>query len=218
MFKFLTKRQSRGSRIPSSFKEDVQNVVMEEGLVDPMNAKMYTHDKHQIGDSVFFILSGIVSRISEKDKNIYFVKTNNDDNYELRYNGNDLMTKSEYNKFFNNPKAVRFADTEKKIIGGAKQHNINDHVFFIVPGIVSEVDIHDQTNRQICEVTITHSNALMYLYAKNLYFYGNNLMTEAEYNNKKQRIFNIVAGSRRYRHNKSRSRRHKKSTRRHRKH
>lgn len=159
---------------------------------------------------------------------------------ELNFYGNSLMTKREYENMFidnsnihefdwslksnnddksnnepNDPYAYMrqdYSDIEKNLIDPTnrkvREHMQNDEVYFIRHGIVKDIG-HDIDKKKIYEVEVPESVKLKY-------FYGNHLMTEAEY---KDKFFGIpkptkVGGSRRRRRNKSRSRRQKKSTRR----
>ena len=160
---------------------------------------------------------------------------------ELNFYGNSLMTESDYqNKFINNyyihefdwfPKPNNddksnndpyaymrqdYSDIEKNLIdpknNKVREHKKYDKVYFIRRGIVNNIGDDLGNNKTVYEVKLIYQDETSEL----KYFYGNHLMTKAEYTDK---FFGIpknrkVGGSRRRKHNKSRSRRHKKSTRR----
>lgn len=241
MFKFL-KSWATTSDSGYTVEESLSN-----NLVDPQNLKAVNPTKHKKKDIVYFVESGIVSHIYTKDgKKVYRVAFNdNMGEIELNFYGNSLMTESYYQNMFTNnqihvfdwfikpnnddkpnngPYAYMrqdYSDIEENLIdpnnNKVREHKKGDKVYFIRRGVVNNIGEDLGNNEKVYEVKVVYGDESIEL----KYFYGNHLMTKAEYIDK---FFGIpkptkVGGSRRRKHNKSRSRRHKKSTRRrHRKH
>ena len=244
MFEFvkgITRMLPYSTRNPNYKQEEeeekvvIEEIEIEPNLVDPTDRKKDT--PHLLHDYVFFLVSGNINYIDEygfDDRRVYYVT--DDDGVRYAFYGNQLMTKNEYkNKFL---KKVKFQETNEekervlppeRTVNWLHQefndthHNLHDDVYFVQSGQVRYIG-NDETNinRNIYEVILNDGDLR--------YFYGNQLMTEDEYNNKfgnkkKGIMTKRNAGSRKKtkrRRVKSthrrhrRHRRHRKSTRRHR--
>lgn len=183
--------------------------ILEPDLLDPENRHIKKATKHRIGNIVYFLLSGVVSYITIdelNDDNYYIMVDDTRTEYYTFYR-DEIMTNREYEKFLE----------EGRVIFLDEKPALKDTIYFVEWGYVTDISIDINTNRTIYEVKVGSDLR---------YFYGNQLMTEDEYDDKFFQMPNptTVGGSRRRnksrsRRNKSRSRRHKKSTRRrHRKH
>ena len=211
----------------------IEEIEIERNLVDPTDRKKDT--QHRLHAYVFFLVSGNINYIDEygfDDRRVYYVT--DDDGVRYAFYGNQLMTKNEYkNKFL---KKVKFQEKKEekeekervlppeRTVNWTQQefndthHNLHDDVYFVQSGQVKDIG-DDETNktRKIYEVILDDGDLR--------YFYGNQLMTEDEYNNKfdnkkKGIMTKRNAGSRRkskrrrVKSTRGRHRRHNKSTRR----
>jgi hypothetical protein len=202
---------ARSASNPDDFTEEpVEDVYVkvEQGLLDPTDIKKDTEHEHE--SIVYFLVSGVVYSITI-DKldgtKRYSVIVNNIDYRKRRYytfDRDQIMTNLEYEEFLKTGKI--FLSNE------IPEPALKDTVYFVKQGYVSYISIDESNNRNIYEVSDNRDFK---------YFYGNQLMTEDEYEDK---FVNTntgipkptkVGGSRRRRRNKSKSRRYKKSTRRH---
>ena len=249
--KRITSMLPYSTRNPNYYKEEeeeqvvIEEIEIEPNLVDPTDRKKDT--LHQLDDYVFFLVSGNVTFINEygvDGRRVYYVK--DDDGIRYHFHGNQLMTKNEYkNKFL---KKVKFQEEKEekeekeRVLPPERtvnwlhqefieeglvdptdtkndtQHNLHDDIYFVQSGQVNYIgDDETNKNRKIYEVLLNDGGFK--------YFYGNQLMTEYEYNNKfgnkkKGIMTKRNAGSRRkskrrrVKSTRGRNKRHNKSTRR----
>ena len=253
MFNFvnrITGMLPYSTRNPNYYKEEeeeeeqvvLEHIEIEPNLVDPKDRKKDT--LHQLDDYVFFLVSGNINFINEYGvygRRVYYVK--DDDGIIYHFHGNQLMTKNEYkNKFLKKVKFQEEKEEKERVLPPERtvnwlhqefieeglvdptdtkddtQHNLHDDVYFVQSGQVNYIgDDETNKNRKIYEVILDDGDFK--------YFYGNQLMTEDEYNNKfsnkkKGIMTKRNAGSRRkikrrrVKSTRGRNKRHNKSTRR----